>query len=155
MPTIIAAFLAPIISFVSLYAAHKSYTAITNLQQYEERSEHAAKYSETAAQQLHKTRVTQGSSAVAIALSAASSSALIIRPILTASSESTWVLVLSPLNVVAIAAAFFHNRGFWKAKAKVPFVEGFNEGIQKSKEIRDLLMILGGAWTAVGLVGWL
>ncbi|KAL8820158.1 MAG: hypothetical protein Q9223_001575, partial [Gallowayella weberi] len=52
------------ISAVSLLAAQKSYIAITNLQKYEERSEKAAKHSETAAHELYKTRVTQGSSAV-------------------------------------------------------------------------------------------
>ena len=54
---------------VSLYAAQKSYIAITNLQKYEERSERAAKHSETAAHELHKTRTTQGSSAGAVSIS--------------------------------------------------------------------------------------
>lgn len=54
------------ISALSLYAAQKSYVAITNLQKYEERSERAAKHSETAAHELHKTRMTQGTSAAAV-----------------------------------------------------------------------------------------
>ena len=66
MPFNLATWLAPIISLVSLYAAQKSYIAITNLRQYEERSERAAKYSDTAAHQLWKTRATQGSSAGAV-----------------------------------------------------------------------------------------
>ena len=61
-----ATILAPIISAISLYAAQKSYIAITNLLRYEERSERAAKHSETAAHQLWKTRATQGSSAGAV-----------------------------------------------------------------------------------------
>lgn len=48
-----------------------------------------------------------------------------------------------------------HNQNFWKAKAKVPFVGGFNEGIQKSKEIRQLLFGLGIAWGALGVIGWI
>ena len=65
------------------------------------------------------------------------------------------MLVLPPLNAVAITAAFLHNRGFWKAKAKVPFVGGFNEGIQKSKEIRELLLWLSVGWVLIGVVGWM
>lgn len=59
------------------------------------------------------------------------------------------------LNVVAVAAAFVHNRAFWRAKAKVPFVEGFNDGIEKSKEIRQLLVPLGIAWGFVGVLRWI
>jgi len=54
------------ISAISLYAARSSYIAIINLRKYEERSQRAANYSETAAHQLYKTRVTQASSAAAV-----------------------------------------------------------------------------------------
>ena len=61
-------FLAPLLTLVSLYAAQKSYIAITNLQQYEENSEKAAKYSDKAAHELYKTRVTQASGAAAVSI---------------------------------------------------------------------------------------
>lgn len=51
---------------IALYAAPKSYIAITNLVKYNERAERAAKHSETAARELHKSRVTQASSAAAV-----------------------------------------------------------------------------------------
>ena len=35
----------------------------------------------------------------------------------------------------------------------VPFVEGFNEGIRKSGEIRDSLVALGAGWVVVCGVG--
>lgn len=35
----------------------------------------------------------------------------------------------------------------------VPFVEGFNEGIRKSGDIRDLLVVIGGGWAVVGVLG--
>lgn len=54
------------ITAVSIYSAQKSYIAITNLHKYEDRSERAARHSETAAHELHKTRTTQGSSAGAV-----------------------------------------------------------------------------------------
>ena len=60
-------------------------------------------------------------------------------------------MILSGANIAAIVAAFFHNQNFWKAKAKVPFVQGFNEGIQKSKEIRQLLVLLGIGWAILAI----
>lgn len=59
-------FLAPLLAILSLYAAQKSYVAITNLLQYEERTEKAAKYIDKAANDLYKTRVTQASGAAAV-----------------------------------------------------------------------------------------
>lgn len=62
-PTI---FLSPFLALLSLYAAQKSYIAITNLQRYEERTEKAAKHLDKAAHDLYKTRVTQASGAAAV-----------------------------------------------------------------------------------------
>ena len=56
------------LSAVALYAARKSYIAITSLRKYEEHSERAAKHSETAAHELYKTRATQASSAAAVCI---------------------------------------------------------------------------------------
>lgn len=48
------------------YGLYISYISITNLQKYEKKSEQAAKYSQSAADQLYKTRTTQGAGAVAV-----------------------------------------------------------------------------------------
>ena len=48
------------------YGAYVSYIAISNLQQYEETSKKAAKYSTEAEHQLHKTRTTQSSGSVCV-----------------------------------------------------------------------------------------
>lgn len=48
------------------YTGYLSYSAVTRLQQYEKTSETAAQYSSIAAEQLHKTRTTQTSGAVAV-----------------------------------------------------------------------------------------
>lgn len=53
-------------ALLSLYAAQKSYIAITNLQRYEERTEKAAKHLDKAERDLYKTRVTQASGAAAV-----------------------------------------------------------------------------------------
>jgi hypothetical protein len=48
------------------YGAYVSFIAIRNLQQYEETSKKAAKYSFEAERQLHKTRTTQSSGAICV-----------------------------------------------------------------------------------------
>ena len=58
------------------------------------------------------------------------------------------------LNVLVVATAFVHNQDYWGVKVKVPFVGGFNEGIQKSKEIRQLLVIMGIGWILFGGISW-
>lgn len=88
-----------------------------------------------------------------VALSYLSSIAVTIRSLFGSSTTPTWELVLPLMNVVVMAAAFIHNQNYWKAKAKVPFVGGFNEGIEKSKEVRQLLVFLGILWGSWGLQG--
>ena len=51
---------------LSGYGLFNSWIAITNLRQYEEKSEKAAKWSNTAADQLHRTRTTQASGLIAV-----------------------------------------------------------------------------------------
>jgi hypothetical protein len=55
-------------SALSAYGLYLSYQNITRLQQYEEKSEKAAEWSNTAAQRLHKTRSTQTSGTVTVCL---------------------------------------------------------------------------------------
>ena len=63
-------YLLPMVHTVQVYisgnALRNSYTAITNLNQYEDRAETAAKYLSTAEKELHKTRTTQTSGALAV-----------------------------------------------------------------------------------------
>jgi hypothetical protein len=53
---------------LSAYSLFHAYISITNLNKWEDKTEQAAKYSETAAQELHKTRTTQTSGALAVRL---------------------------------------------------------------------------------------
>lgn len=67
---------------------------------------------------------------------------------------TTTRLLLAVSNIAVTAAAYLHITGFWRLKPMVPFVEGFNEGIRKTNEIRQLLVILGMGWAVFGgLVG--
>jgi hypothetical protein len=51
---------------LSGYGLFLSYQNISRLQQYEEQSEKAAEWSNTAAQRLHKTRTTQTSGTISV-----------------------------------------------------------------------------------------
>ena len=48
------------------YGLYLSYISIMNLRKYEKRSEQAARYSSSAADQLYKTRTTQGAGVAAV-----------------------------------------------------------------------------------------
>lgn len=50
-------------------------------------------------------------------------------------------------------AAHIHVKNFWTAKAKVPFVDGYNEGISRSQEIIKILTVLSGSWGVTALLG--
>jgi len=63
-------FLQPILHLaqagLSAYSLYHAYISITNLRQYEEKSEKAAEWSGTAEHELHKNRTTQTSSALSV-----------------------------------------------------------------------------------------
>ncbi|GAB7339697.1 hypothetical protein MBLNU457_6270t1 [Dothideomycetes sp. NU457] len=135
-------------SLVSLYGLAVSYFSITNLQKYEEKSEKAAKYSGTAEHQLHKTRTTQASGALSILAS------LLLSFILATVSFTKVTTVVLNLAMAGIAvAAHMHVKDFWHAKAKVPFVDGYNEGISRSQEIIKILALLSGSWGVTAILG--
>jgi hypothetical protein len=55
-------------ALLSCYGALHSYLAVTNLQKYESTSEKLAEWSKDAANELHKTRTTQTTAALAVSL---------------------------------------------------------------------------------------
>jgi hypothetical protein len=63
-------FLQPILHLaqagLSGYSLYHAYISITNLRQYEDKTEKAAEWSTTAEHELHKTRTTQTSSALSV-----------------------------------------------------------------------------------------
>lgn len=94
-------FLTPLLALLSLYAAQKSYIAINNLQQYEERTKKAAKYIDKAANDLYKTRVTQASGAAAVCIHY-----LLRRPYVYLLLYSIWfqdMLVRSVMNTMVLS----------------------------------------------------
>ncbi|KEF62161.1 uncharacterized protein A1O9_00133 [Exophiala aquamarina CBS 119918] len=128
-------------AIASAYVGTFSAIAIFNLQKREEQTKQAAKYLDTAAHQLHKTRTTQTSGAVATLTSLVSS--LILAASLAAGTTS---LVLSTANALGLALAYNHLTSFWQNKAKVPFVKDYNDGIRASNNLRQLLAGLTVSW---------
>jgi hypothetical protein len=57
---------AVLLGLLSTYGASVSYRAVTRLRAYEETSEKAAEWSNTAAQRLYKTRTTQAGGAISV-----------------------------------------------------------------------------------------
>ena len=56
----------PLLATLSTYGLHLSYQNITRLRAYEEKSEKAAKWSDTVAERLRRTRTTQTSGTVTV-----------------------------------------------------------------------------------------
>ncbi|MCJ1390287.1 hypothetical protein MMC18_003145 [Xylographa bjoerkii] len=134
---------------LSAYGLYTSYISVTNLRQYESQSEKAAEYLETAAHQLHKTRTTQATGAGAILASFLTSIALLTRPSLSAP-----IAAAVNVGVAGLAlAAMIHVGNFWKGKARVPFVGGYNEGMRRTEDLRKMLGWLAMSWAATGVVG--
>ncbi|KAK4996192.1 hypothetical protein LTR66_004137 [Elasticomyces elasticus] len=135
---------------LGVYGLYVSYISITNLRQYEETTKKAAKYSDTAAEQLHKTRTTQAAGAITILLSTASSLTLATAPTIL---PSLLRYSLSPALLLGTIFARAHISDFWAAKAKVPFVQGYNEAISRTAEMLRVLAYLEGSWVVMSLLG--
>ncbi|KAF1834778.1 hypothetical protein BDW02DRAFT_322286 [Decorospora gaudefroyi] len=136
---------------LSAYALTLSYENITRLRHYEEKSEKAAEWSNTAAHKLHKTRTTQASGTVTLILSLLTSTALIFLP---SYATPRAIITASAVNAAALYASRTHMARFWNEskQAKVPFVDKFNEAIRGSEKVVLLLGTLSQAWAVTGMV---
>ncbi|KAK8221470.1 hypothetical protein IWZ01DRAFT_537378 [Phyllosticta capitalensis] len=135
----------------SAYGLYFCAKSITNLQKYEEKTEKAAEYSDTVATELRKTRTTQGSALIATVVSLAAS--LYLTATRLAPPRSPWPdLALNAANVVLLYDTRVYVDGYWRNKAKVPFVEGYNEAIGSTQNI---VVILDRSWRAwLGTLGF-
>ncbi|KAG8629289.1 hypothetical protein KVT40_003154 [Elsinoe batatas] len=131
------------------YGIYVSYIAIKNLRQYEEQSKKAAKFSDIAARQLHWTRTTQASGAVAVLLSFSTSLFL----------ATSWHLIPRKYRVLASPAMLLitlgvrgHLYNFWKEKGKVPMLKGYNEAIDRTQDLIGVLQYLEYSWVLTSLV---
>ncbi|GME53896.1 Methyltransferase type 11 [Neofusicoccum parvum] len=147
----------------STYTLYFCYVSIKNLQQYEKKSEKAAEYSATAAEQLHKTRTTQGNALVTVLTSLLTSAFLLYTAVRPGEpshpSSSPWLAIgLNAGNIANTLLTRKHVAGFWEGKAKVPFVEGYNDAISSTLVIIKALEKLAVGWSvsaAITSVGML
>ena len=83
-------------------------------------------------------------------MSLVSSTALFLTDAPSASTGPTFmVFALHTLNLAVQLAARMHVKEFWDNKAKIPFVEGYNETISGTAEIVRVLGLSGSLWAMV------
>lgn len=133
---------------LSAYSLFHAYISITNLQQYEEKSEKAAQYSSTAAHDLHKTRTTQTSGTLAILSSLLVSLWLVFK----SSDPSSWKFIFNAANLAICFFARAHVAGFWEGKTKVPLVRGYNDAVTSTNIIKEQLGFLGASWAVTSVI---
>ncbi len=156
---------------LSAYTLYLSSIAIQNLQKYEKTSKKAAKYSNTAEQQLYKTRTTQASGALSVPspysfflfllltipqvlLSCLCSAILAIYPLFSGRLGTFKVLLVVGTNAAVLEMARQHVSAFWKGKAKMPLpgVGEYNDAITKTQEVNLNMAYLVASWAAVGVL---
>ncbi|KAJ4993606.1 hypothetical protein SVAN01_00660 [Stagonosporopsis vannaccii] len=138
-------------SVLSAYGLFLCKENITRLQQYESASEKAAEWSNTAAQRLRKTRSTQTSGTLALALSFLASTTL---PFLPSTHSPSFLGIVGLALGAATYTACKHMRDFWNesTQTKIPFVEKFNDAIRGSERVVLVLETLAFSWGVAGCV---
>ena len=59
---------------------------------------------------------------------------------------------MSVANAATAFGAAAHMRGYWKNKAKVPFVKRYDQAIDTTNMVGRLLGSAGWAWIGLGVV---
>ncbi|KAJ9606369.1 hypothetical protein H2200_009330 [Cladophialophora chaetospira] len=130
---------------VSVFAGLLSAMAIYTLNQWEPQAETASRYSNKASRELHKTRTTQASGALATLSSLISS---VVCVVLVSSGGSITALLISAANAAGIFLAYNHIGNFWRDKGKVPFTKTYNDGVRSSHQMLQVLAGLSISWAA-------
>ncbi|PSN67680.1 hypothetical protein BS50DRAFT_450499, partial [Corynespora cassiicola Philippines] len=139
---------------ITAYSLHLSYQNITRLQQYEEKSEKAAEWSNTAAERLRKTRTTQTGATVAVCLRISCSATILMIHLLSNSPPILPPPALALLNAAATALSRQHMANFWndRNQTQVPFMTQFNEAIKGSETVVGMLSVSAVVWGVIGVV---
>ncbi|KAI1504840.1 hypothetical protein F5X99DRAFT_328987 [Biscogniauxia marginata] len=146
-------------SALAAYGGLRSYAAINNLLKYENAAKKASRFSNEAARQLHKTRTTQASGAIALVLSLCASLNL---------AASGWVFGMLPryLSSPAMLAVVFlarkHMQEYWAAKdgktvgteIPLPKMDQYNEAQGETEELLKVLGWLAVSWAGTSLVAF-
>lgn len=142
---------------IAAYGAMQSQVAIQRLLEYEDATKKLAKISSEAENQLHRTRTTQGSGAVAILVSFVASVLLATRG---ASNGFLVRYLASPLMTIAVYTVRGYLQGFWTGKdgvhvaAKIPLPKmgHYNEALEKTQKLLDVLGWLTASWAITSLL---
>jgi hypothetical protein len=142
---------------LAVYGGQQSYTAITNLQKYEDASKKLAKYSNEAERQLHKTRTTQASAALALLASLLASVYLAFR-----GGHGGFGLRYgaSPAMCIGVFLARKHVQDYWArgdgktvgVRVPLPKMGDYNEAQRRTEELLKVLEWLVVSWLATSLV---
>ncbi|KAK4550671.1 hypothetical protein LTR36_000250 [Oleoguttula mirabilis] len=142
---------------LSSYGAFQSYVAITNLRKYEETTKKLAEWSSEVEHQLHKTRTTQASGAIAILASFAASTVLaVVGPSLPAWARFT----ASPALLIGVLFARGHIKNYWAPGDKktvgtripLPNMGDYNEAQRQTEKLLQTLEYLEYSWVASSFV---
>ncbi|CAK4032662.1 hypothetical protein AC578_2332 [Lecanosticta acicola] len=144
-------------ALLGAYGATVSFVAINNLLQYEETAKKLAEWSDTAAHELHKTRTTQATGAIAIFASLIASLTLAVAP------HALLKIVrvgISPVLLVAILFARAHIKNYWAPKdgktvgvrIPLPKMEQYNEAQRQTQKLLKVLEYLEYSWVAASFV---
>ncbi|KAI0435644.1 hypothetical protein F4803DRAFT_544877 [Xylaria telfairii] len=139
---------------MAAYGAMQSQAAISRLLEYEDATKKLAKISSEAERQLHKTRTTQASGAIAILVS------FVVSVLLATGGASYGFLVrylASPGMALAVFAARTHLQDFWAGKGgkavtanKIPLPKmgAYNEALERTQRSLEVLGWLAISWVA-------
>lgn len=142
---------------LATYGGLQSYTAITNLQKYEDASKKLAKISNEAERQLQRTRTTQAAAAVALLASLLASAYLALW------GAGAGVLLrygASPAVAAGVLLARQHVQDYWAAgdgktvgvRIPLPKMGDYNEAQRRTEELLKVLGWLIMSWVATSLV---
>ncbi|KAF2722144.1 hypothetical protein K431DRAFT_293786 [Polychaeton citri CBS 116435] len=138
------------------YGVYQSYVAVTNLRLYEQTSEKLADWSNEAAHQLHKTRTTQTSGALAILASLVTATALAIQ----GDDLPGWVKSFAnPALLLGVFFARGHIKSYWAPsdgktvgfKVPMPGMQQYNEAQTKTERLLQVLEWLQYSWVVTSL----
>ncbi|KAF2275530.1 uncharacterized protein EI97DRAFT_468084 [Westerdykella ornata] len=149
IPTLICVL--PIATY-TFHALSLSKQNIDRLLTYEREAERAAQWSQTAAQRLRKSRMTQAAGVFSLAFSIFTCFILPILP----PTATMYRLCLAAVNSIVLAVAALYKSWFWneRTQVKIPLVGKFNAAVAGSEEEVRMLGWLCGGWAAVGCALW-
>lgn len=137
----------------SIPPLYQSITAAQLLLNYEDMTKKAAKWSNEAGRQLHKTRTTQ-TAAVVSTLTSTLSAAYLLYSALSGTDDRTKSSAVCGVNAVVCTLVYRYMKEFWGNAARVPLPGSreYNDAVRGTESVMVYLRGLGLGWGAFVLV---